>query len=36
MMKERVFLFAGRLEINSEPGKGTRILVEVPIDKEDA
>lgn len=36
MMKERVFLFAGRLELNSEPGKGTKILVEVPIDKEDA
>ncbi|TGY95965.1 hypothetical protein E5329_12460 [Petralouisia muris] len=36
MMKERVFLFAGRLEVNSEPGKGTRILVEIPIDKEDA
>lgn len=36
MMKERVFLFAGRLEINSEPGKGTKILVEIPIDKEDA
>lgn len=36
MMKERVFLFAGKLELNSEPGKGTKILVEAPIDKEDA
>lgn len=36
MMRERVYLFSGRLDVNSEPGKGTRVLVKVPIDKEDA
>lgn len=35
MMRERVCLFSGRLDINSEPGKGTRIDVRIPIDKED-
>ncbi len=36
VMRERVYLFSGRLDVNSEPGKGTRIFVKVPIDKEDA
>lgn len=35
MMQERICLFSGRLDIDSEPGKGTRIVVKIPIDKED-
>lgn len=35
MMKERVYLLSGKLYIESEPDKGTRILVKVPINKEE-
>lgn len=35
MMQERICLFSGRLDIDSEPGKGTRIVVKIPFDKED-
>lgn len=35
MMQERICLFSGRLDIDSEPGKGTRIAVKIPFDKED-
>lgn len=35
MMKERVYLLSGKLQIVSEPEKGTRILVKVPINKEE-
>lgn len=35
MMQERINLFSGRLDIDSEPGKGTRIVVKIPIDKEE-
>lgn len=35
MMQERICLFSGRLDIDSEPGKGTRIVMKIPIDKED-
>ncbi|MEG1313819.1 MAG: histidine kinase [Bacilli bacterium] len=31
MMKERVYLLSGNLKIDSEPGKGTTIMVKVPI-----
>ena len=30
-MRERVALVNGRLEIDSTPGKGTRIVVELPL-----
>lgn len=33
MMQEHAFLFSGRLDIDSEPGKGTKIDVVIPIDK---
>ncbi|HLG39734.1 MAG TPA: HAMP domain-containing protein [Chitinophagaceae bacterium] len=32
-MKERAVVIGGNLEINSEPGKGTTIVIEVPLDK---
>lgn len=35
MMKERVYLLSGKLKIESEPNKGTKILVKVPINKEE-
>lgn len=35
MMKERIFLLSGELQINSEPNRGTKIIVKVPVDKED-
>jgi signal transduction histidine kinase len=31
-MRERVRLLAGRLEIDGQPGRGTRIRVTVPLD----
>lgn len=31
-MEERVMLINGRIEINSSPGKGTKIMVSIPID----
>ena len=31
MMKERVFILDGKLDILSEPGKGTEIIVTLPI-----
>ena len=30
-MQERVRLLGGNLEINSEPGKGTSVIVEAPV-----
>lgn len=35
MMKERVFLLCGKLEIDSKPGEGTSIKIRVPIGKEE-
>ena len=35
LMQERIYLLSGKLEVNSEVGKGTKIVLEVPIDKED-
>lgn len=35
MMKERVYLLSGKIDIQSTEGKGTTILVEIPIDKEE-
>lgn len=35
MMKERVYLLSGKLNIESVIGKGTTISVEIPIDKEE-
>lgn len=34
-MKERIFLLSGKLDIDTEIGKGTRITVEVPTDGEE-
>ena len=34
-MRERAYLLEGRVDISSEPGKGTRIHVEVPLPKSD-
>lgn len=30
-MEERVHLLDGRMEIDSEPGKGTRVMIEIPM-----
>jgi len=30
-MEERVHLLGGRMEIDSEPGKGTRVMIEIPM-----
>lgn len=35
MMKERVYLLSGNIEINSEIGTGTNIIVHVPVNKEE-
>ena len=35
MMKERVYLFSGEININSEIGKGTNIIVKVPFLEEE-
>lgn len=35
MMKERISLLDGEVEVNSKSGKGTEIVVKVPIGKED-
>ena len=35
MMKERIFLLSGNIEIKSKPGEGCTIKVSVPIKKED-
>ncbi|MCI8485365.1 MAG: sensor histidine kinase [Lachnospiraceae bacterium] len=35
-MKERICLLFGKLQVDSEPGKGTKVVVEIPIAKEDA
>ena len=32
LMKERVELLNGTIEITSEKGKGTKILIEIPLD----
>ena len=32
LMKERVYFLSGRIEIFSEPGKGTEIHLEIPLD----
>lgn len=34
MMKERVYLLSGKLEMESEVGKGCKIIVEIPIKEE--
>jgi signal transduction histidine kinase len=33
-MRERIYQFGGELEVSTEPGKGTRIQVHLPIDKD--
>ncbi len=33
LMREHVNLFSGRLDIDSEPGKGTRVYVTIPMDE---
>lgn len=35
MMRERVYLLGGKLDIDSTPGKGTRVMIKVPIAKEE-
>lgn len=35
IMKERVFLLSGRMDIDTEIGKGTKIIVEVPTNGEE-
>jgi len=30
-MKERALMIGGKLEIKSEPGKGTTIIISVPV-----
>ena len=35
MMRERVYLLGGKLEIESKPGEGTKVVVRVPIIKEE-
>ncbi|WP_052812916.1 PAS domain-containing sensor histidine kinase [Desulfonatronum thioautotrophicum] len=35
-MQERVKLLGGTMHIRSQPGKGTKVLVELPTEKEDA
>jgi signal transduction histidine kinase len=33
-MKERAELLGGTLSIDTQPGKGTRIIIEIPCDRE--
>ena len=35
-MRERVALLAGQLEIESEPGTGTRVTAELPVQRRSA
>lgn len=35
MMKERIYLLSGNMDVSSEPGKGTKVVVEIPMEKED-
>jgi two-component system sensor histidine kinase DegS len=35
MMKERVYLLSGKIDIQSEEGNGCKIVVEIPIKGED-
>lgn len=35
MMRERVYLLSGNITVESHPGKGCKIIVDVPISKED-
>lgn len=35
MMKERVYLLSGTIDMESKVGEGTKITVEIPIDKEE-
>lgn len=34
MMKERVYLLSGKINIKSVVGEGTKIQVEIPVDAE--
>ncbi|WXL26434.1 PAS domain S-box protein [Ectopseudomonas mendocina] len=34
-MQERVFMLGGHLQIDSEPGEGTTLIVQVPLDEEE-
>ncbi len=34
MVQERVYLLGGKIEINSKPGEGTDVMMDIPIDKE--
>lgn len=35
MMRERVYLLSGKVEINSRPGEGTEVIIKVPMIKEE-
>ena len=35
MMRERVYLLSGKVEITSKPGEGTEVIIRVPIIKEE-
>jgi signal transduction histidine kinase len=35
-MKERAGYIGGRVEVQSEPGRGTRVRAEIPLREEDA
>ncbi len=35
MLRERVYLLSGKVEINSKPGEGTEVIIKVPIIKEE-
>lgn len=33
MMKERIYLLSGEVDVSSEPGKGTKVVVEIPMEE---